>query len=511
MALEVSKQTVAMTQPILDSFLEQGVECDMILPDYCPDVVKILKCSVEPVILSAQLSGDRLEAEGSASVRLYYLSENGELCCYEQKYPFEKTAELREMPVRPVVEAQASLDYVNCRAMSRRRVDIRGAVTVHLRVLGQREQEVISGASGAGICLKNQSVPATRLCGSAFRPFTVREELEPVPGSQPVESILHSFACASLSEFKVVSGKIIAKGELRLQILYRPAGTEERTLPQQMEYRLPISQILDVDGADEQSACQVSFVPADIIVSLKNEGSEGEEKLSLSALMFAKVRVYANQQLTLAQDCYSTSYACDHVATPVELQQMTALLDDHRQQRLSVELPAEATGELLSLWAQMGDTQMDEEKQELVSQMTLYLLACDGEGTPLYFERPLELRLPVALQAGEQLLEPQAQLEGIGYSRSGDRLELSCEARFTGRRCIAHNFSAVSEIAVDESRPKPVRSAALTIFFARRGESVWDIARQYSTSMEAVMEENSLAEELLGENRMLMIPMVESL
>ena len=37
---------------------------------------------------------------------------------------------------------------------------------------------------------------------------------------------------------------------------------------------------------------------------------------------------------------------------------------------------------------------------------------------------------------------------------------------------------------------------------------MWDIARQYSTSMEAVMEENALADEILDENRMLMIPMI---
>ena len=63
---------------------------------------------------------------------------------------------------------------------------------------------------------------------------------------------------------------------------------------------------------------------------------------------------------------------------------------------------------------------------------------------------------------------------------------------------------------MDETHPKPVRSAALTIFFARKGENVWDIARQYNTSMEAVMEENNLTEEWIGENRMLMIPMVET-
>ena len=509
MALEVSKQTVMVTQPILDSFLEQGIECDMVLPDYCPDVVKILKCSVTPVILSTQLSGDRLEAEGTASVRLYYLSEDGQLSCYEQKYPFEKVVELRETPVRPVVEAQATLSYVNCRAMSQRRVDIHGAVTVHLRVLGQREQSVVSGASGLGICLKSQNVSATRLSGSAYRPFTIREELEPVPGTPAVESILHVYGYASLIECKIIPGKIILKGELRLQILYRPAG-EEGAIPGQMQYQIPVSQILDVDGVQEQSVCQVSLIPADIIVTLKNEGSEGEEKLALSALMFARAVVYENQHLTLAEDCYSTGYACDSVVTNLTLSQVTALLDEHRQQHLSVELPPEATGDLISLWAQMGDAQYDEQAHELAGQMTLFLLACDGEGMPLYFERNMQLRMPVTLQQGEELSEAQAQLEGIGHNRNGNQLEIVCDVRFTAKRSISQSFSAVSEITVDETHPKPVRSAALTIFFARKGENVWDIARQYNTSMEAVMEENNLTEEWIGENRMLMIPMVET-
>ena len=509
MALDISRQTVSMTQPILDSFLEQGVECDMILPDYCPDVVKILKCSVTPVILSAQLSGSRLQAEGNAAVRLYYLSEDGALHCYEQKYPFEKTAELREMPVRPVIEAEAVLDYVNCRAMSRRRVDVRGAVTVHLKVLGQKEQSIVSGAEGMGICLKNISVPVTRLAGSARRLFTVREEPEPVPGHPQVETILHTFGCAALNEIRVIPGKIIAKGELRLQILYRPVSDGGKVLPETMEYRLPISQIMDVEGAQEQSICQVSFWPSDLSVTLKNEGSDEDEKLSLTAQIFAKALVWSDQTLTLTEDCYSTGYACDHTAVSLELSQMLSALEERRQQKMTIELPEEAAGEILALWAQTEDCGMDEDGKELISKLTLHLIACDGEGTPLYFERPLELRLPVLLQE-ETLLDPAAQLEGISYVRSGEKLEVTCEMRFTGRKCIGRSIGAVTEIMVDETRPNPERSAALTIFFGKKGESVWEIARQYNTSMEAVMEENALMDEVLEENRMLMIPMISA-
>ena len=508
MDLQMTKQTIAVSDVILDSFLEQGVECDMILPDYCPDVVKILKCSVTPVILSTQLSGDRIEAEGTASIRLYYLSEGGALHCYEQKYPFEKSAELKETPLRPVAEASASLDYVNCRAMSQRRVDIRGAVTVHLRVEGQKEQSVVGSAQGGGVCLHSRDFTVTRLTGAVSRQFSIREEMDPVPGNPPIDSILHARGCAALTEYKVISGKIVAKGELRLQILCRSQGDGEGTTegPVTMDYRLPISQILDVDGAEEGSRCQVSFEPADIVVTLKNEGAPGEEKISLSALLFARARVYDNMEISLADDCYSTQYACTYAAAPMRLEQTSAMVDERRQQRASVELPEEVSGEVISLWGDISTVTLTEEG--LAAQLDLHLLACDSEGTPVYFERSLELPVPVPLQPGEEMADPAIQLEEIGYTRSGDHLELSCDLRVTCRRVISNIFSAIQEINIDEGRPNPPRTAALTIFFARKGESLWEIARQYSTSMEAIMEENSLAEDVLTENRMLMIPMV---
>ena len=147
-------------------------------------------------------------------------------------------------------------------------------------------------------------------------------------------------------------------------------------------------------------------------------------------------------------------------------------------------------------------------EEGLAAQLDLHLLAYDGEGVPVYFERSLELPAPIPLQPGEEMADPAIQLEETGYTRSGDHLELSCELRVSCRRVMTNIFPAIQEINVDEGRPNPPRTAALTIFFARKGESLWEIARQYSTSMEAIMEENGLGEDVLTDNRMLMIPMV---
>ena len=66
----------------------------------------------------------------------------------------------------------------------------------------------------------------------------------------------------------------------------------------------------------------------------------------------------------------------------------------------------------------------------------------------------------------------------------------------------------VTQANADESQPKEKDTkAALTIYFAKAGEDVWDIARRYYTSVEAVKNENDITEDRLDKERMLLIPM----
>ena len=51
---------------------------------------------------------------------------------------------------------------------------------------------------------------------------------------------------------------------------------------------------------------------------------------------------------------------------------------------------------------------------------------------------------------------------------------------------------------------------ALRICYGEAGDRIWDIAKTYSTSMEAVMQENGLNEEILPGRTMLLIPLIDA-
>ena len=46
---------------VLDTVAEQLTDVDLTLPDYCPDIEKILKCTLNPKIHSKTLSGGQLQ------------------------------------------------------------------------------------------------------------------------------------------------------------------------------------------------------------------------------------------------------------------------------------------------------------------------------------------------------------------------------------------------------------------------------------------------------------------
>ena len=73
---ELVRDSICVAEMILDSTVEQSVELDYFLPDYFPNIFKLLKTSVTPVIQSQKIGGNQLALDGSAAVRVLYLAED---------------------------------------------------------------------------------------------------------------------------------------------------------------------------------------------------------------------------------------------------------------------------------------------------------------------------------------------------------------------------------------------------------------------------------------------------
>jgi hypothetical protein len=56
----------------------------------------------------------------------------------------------------PIVSTDVQTQYLNCRATSPRRMDIRGALMIRIKVTSTREEEAIYAAEGMGMQLRRK-------------------------------------------------------------------------------------------------------------------------------------------------------------------------------------------------------------------------------------------------------------------------------------------------------------------------------------------------------------------
>ena len=73
MEYQCKKEVFPVCETVFEGTSEQPVDLELSLPDYCPDIERILKCRLCPSVSSKNISGDRLDVDGMVLISLYYL------------------------------------------------------------------------------------------------------------------------------------------------------------------------------------------------------------------------------------------------------------------------------------------------------------------------------------------------------------------------------------------------------------------------------------------------------
>ena len=84
MDYKLIRENFTVKKTLFDGKVQQSVELDYILPDYYPEIYKVLNLRILPAVTKQSLNLTKLEYELSAKVRLVYVSESGEISAVEQ-------------------------------------------------------------------------------------------------------------------------------------------------------------------------------------------------------------------------------------------------------------------------------------------------------------------------------------------------------------------------------------------------------------------------------------------
>ena len=456
--------------------------------------------------------GDRLELEGSYTVRVLYLDAQGNtIRCCENARPFSTSIALKRAADNALAFVKTRVEYINCRATSPRRLDIHGAFSVCAKIWEPVRSELTGSVEGDDIQMKQSRRTASQVVGYSQQQFSVTEVLEISGGKPPAETILRSGASCTLQDFKIVANKLIVKGEVLLKILYSP-GIDSAE-PEAMEYVVPYSQMLDCNGVEEDCVCDVSVDIMSFNLDIKSDSSGENTLFEADIKLIGDAVAYRDTEITVATDVYSTERELAVAYKPTVTERILDVFHDSYVQKNNIDLGDLGVTKVLDVWNEMSTVTAAQEDQQIVyrGKMNICILAVNTEWKPFYLERMVDFEYTHdwAKQPEGMVCYASVSIPNISYRIVGDsNLETKTEVHLSSSVFLRESCQMIADVTGDDDhlRQKDT-AAALTIYYADAGESLWDIARTYCTSVDAIMAENGMEEEMVENGSMLLIPM----
>lgn len=504
---KVNHEIICTADKIFDGVQEQSVELDYILPDYQPEIFKIKECTLTPSVTSYHIDGGKLGFELSVCVKLIYCTEEGGLRCVDRKLSYSRTAELSRECENPWVIIRPETDYVNCRAVNPRRIDLRGAVSCKIKVYCDEKKKCVSDVFGLGVKLKKQpfDIVAERL--NSAKTVTVTEELDIGYSKPPITAVVKCRAHAEPTDRKVIADKMVVKGKADIYILYSCMKDGEESL-EPMEFTLPFSQVMDMSGVDERYGCIIDIGVAGCEIICKgNEGRKLECELSLL------ISCTASRSSTeeFAVDAYSTDYNCSCEYCEMKLQSPPMALCDSFNVKATVE-ESGGIGCIFDVGAKVISvgTRFDSEKGKTIAAGTVCftILGKDSEGGIFSDKSEVPFEYIIEGISSESISEISAEAVSVSYTMTqSGAVEAKAEIRLCGFVIDCQTVRIIGDISIDDSEKKKRENEyALKLYYAEKGEDIWEIAKRYSVSPDDIIDENELEGYLLPEKKMLLIP-----
>ncbi len=507
MELQTVKKHIKTTEMMVEEVSEQALDCDLLLPDYLPDIAAVLKCITQPTVQNYQLSGDRVMVEGVVKVQILYLDEDRmSVHTFETLQPFGCSFILKENSHQVSVQLTAKTNYTNCRAISPRRADIHGTFTVKLLMYGEKERFFSDVPSEKAFQTREQQVIFSSLIGSKSKTFTVSETLE-LANTVEAHTLLRSSAVAYVSECKAIKDKAIIKGEILIKNVYALEGETGKL--GSAENTIPFSQIVDLDGMEEESIC---FCRATVLHCEAHPAQTpvGENKLlSVSVKVNVDFGAFCEEEATVLTDVYHTDFLTKMTVSPMAFCRVCGVENRLETRCTTLDLPDKEIAVFEDVWCDIesvSEVHTEDEKGVHV-QVSVCMLGRDTKNCLSFFERSVGFLLEYAEQPYQN--KTNVKIYRSEWKRSGEGIELQVTFAVESCSMLVQTLPIVVNIEKDENNTattKGMLKGCMKLYFASEGESVWEIGKKYRVPVENICEENDVSDdEILNRDTMLVL------
>ena len=504
MEYNLCKKSAAAVGWLLDTVAEKPVDADITLPDYCPDIDRILRCVLIPKVYMANVSGDSLNVEGNTCVRVIYLDGGkGGIRCYEHTVPFSESFPLKDSPERYAVYVDLKPEYINCRAMSPRKLSLHGAFSLYARVAAEKPL-TYCGYDGDDLQVKTHTEQISALSGICSDLFSLSEEV-PMNGRPAITSVIGDRLTARITELKAIHNKIMLTGEGRLELLYVSDQNETESL----SYTFPISHIADCEGVEDGDLLDGRLDVLSSDLSHSSDALDGSSLLSVDMKLCFNALCWREEKITLTEDAFSTTIDVQPRLSPLTFCSRRRCLRFTDIAKENISIDDDTFAKIIDVGCDriQVSAAVSGGAPLLSAKAQFSVLYDNADGETKHLSRDIDFNYNPSVDGCDSVENTAASIDSLSYRIIDEHtIELRAEIGYRMTVCDNVSRSAVTAVTADDDAPENKPDSALILYYADKGEEIWDISKRFCSRPADIMTENALEDDVLHGDVMLLIP-----
>ena len=467
---------------------------DGAIPDYCPDIARIIRVDCTPQIVSCTAEEDLVKAAGKAVFDLLYESERrSSLKSCRLSGDFECAIPLPKHCAGAVsASCRAVCDRINCRLADARRPVIKAAVTVYTEALCERAVSAIVPEDGEGVCFLKRQIGFDGAQAAQERVYTFEERIPLAQNERPIGEGL--FGRVELLPPRVTAGD--GKAELKtkavLKLIYEDESEEGKLCA--TEKTLPVNETLELPGITPQSHVRAETEIAE--QSVTPELDQYGESRMIKAVFKLKARYSACEPraYNVAEDMFETGCEDEYETAAVKLPHIAAVHEKSFAAESELPPPTPVFTSILDTAAYCSRGEPERGEGGVLLRGTVTVCITGDTGAGVY---SVNHKIPY-----EQFLQCDFPADATGFEVNTSPAEVTAELRPDGS--ISVKAACEAEITVYADREAalitgitarreldPGESEGITVFrYPAGNEKLWDIAKEYRVPPERICAAN---------------------
>ena len=223
MELELKKSCLDAFEASGTMTLTQEETAETIVPDYCPDIARIVRSDGRVYLHSRELRDGKAEISGTVRVSVLYTPDGEKgLRTIEFAIPFTAESERGSFPKCSTLTADVEIASLETRMLNPRKVFTRCKLVS--RLTGYQKGQMAFGTdieAEEKLCVEKKQTRqhAVLLTAIHEKDFSFTDDILLSPGRDGAAEILSSAVQSTVTDTKAVGNKLIFKGSFHVSLL----------------------------------------------------------------------------------------------------------------------------------------------------------------------------------------------------------------------------------------------------------------------------------------------------